>query len=234
MKQKSITNYFELEEKLEYKFDNPLLLKEALGHSSFVNEQTGYFLNDNQRFEFLGDSILSFVISDILMLQYPEMTEGELSKKRASLVNEFTLAKLAEEMELGRYIMLGKGEINTKGHKKNSILSDTFEAIIAAVYKDKGIFAVFDFIKNRFSKLLEDAEQSACKHDYKTVIQEYTQSEIGKMPEYKVIEESGPAHRKEFKVALKIGEFMTEGIGNSKKEAAQSAAQSAVEKIIKK
>ncbi|MBW1615894.1 MAG: ribonuclease III [Deltaproteobacteria bacterium] len=229
-----MTNYFELEEKLEYKFDNPLLLKEALSHSSFVNEQTEYFLNDNQRFEFLGDSILSFVISDILMLQYSEMTEGDLSKKRASLVNEFTLAKLAEEVELGRYIMLGKGEINTKGHKKNSILSDTFEAIIAAVYKDKGIFAVFDFIKNRFSKLIEDSEQSAFKHDYKTVIQEYAQSEIGIIPEYQVIEERGPAHRKEFKVALKIGEFMTEGIGNSKKEAAQSAAQSAVEKIIKK
>ncbi len=234
MKQDNITNYFELEEKLQYKFDNRLLLKEALSHSSFVNEQAECFFNDNQRFEFLGDSILSFVISDILMLKYPKMAEGDLSKKRASLVNEFTLANLAEEMDLGKYIMLGKGEVNTKGHEKNSILSDTFEAVIAAVYRDKGVVAVFDFIKNRFSKLIEDSEQPAFKHDYKSIIQEYTQSEIGIIPKYKIIEEKGPDHNKEFRVALKIGEFITEGIGKSKKEAAQQAAKSAIEKVIEK
>ncbi len=168
------------------------------------------------------------------MLKYPELTEGELSKKRASLVNEFTLAKLAKDINLGEYIILGKGEINTDGHKKNSILSDTFEAVIAAVYKDKGVLAVFDFIKTHFLKLMEDCQQPAFKHDYKTVIQEYAQSKTGTMPEYEVIEEKGPAHNKKFKVALKIGEFITEGIGKSKKEAAQEAARFAVEKIINK
>jgi len=234
MKKENMTDYFELEEKLEYKFDNPLLLKEALSHSSFVNEQDKYPLNNNQRLEFLGDSVLSFVISDILMLKYPELNEGELSKKRASLVNESALAKIAKEIDLGKYIILGKGETNTKGHKKKSILSDTFEAVIAAVYKDKGIFAVFDFIKNRFSKLIEASEKPAFKQDYKTVIREYAQSEIGIIPEYEVIEETGPAHNKEFKVVLKFGEFRTEGVGKSKKEAAQKAAQSAVEQVIEK
>jgi len=227
-------DYSKFEEKLKYKFDNILLLKEALSHSSFINEQQKYSFNNNQRLEFLGDSILNFIISDILMLKYPELSEGELSKKRALLVNEFTLAALAKKINIGDYIILGKGEINTNGHKKNSILSDTFEAVIAAIYKDKGIFAAFDFIKEHFSKLISLSEKLALKADYKSKIQEYAQSELKITPIYEVIEEKGPAHNKEFKVVLKIGEFVMEGIGKSKKKAAQNAAKSALEEIIKK
>ncbi len=234
MKPENITDYFELEEKLGYRFNNPLLLKEALSHSSFVNEQIECSLNNNQRFEFLGDSILNFVITDMLMLKYPNVAEGELSKKRASLVNEFTLAHIAKNINLGKYIILGKGEINTDGYKKNSILSDTLEAVIAAVYKDKDIFTVYDFIKKHFSKLIENTKQMESKQDYKTVVQEYAQSKIGMIPKYQIIEESGPAHNKKFKIALKIGTIVTEGIGKSKKEATQKAARYVVEKIIKR
>ncbi len=225
-------DYTELEKNLNYKFKNNLLLEKALNHSSFVNEQMEISMEDNQRFEFLGDSILNFVISDILMITYPDLNEGELSKKRATLVNEFTLAIIAKKINLGDYIMLGKGEMNTNGNKKFSILSDCFEAVIAAVYRDRGFNAVFDFIKNHYAKLIEKINTSIFEYDYKSQIQEYAQSELKITPVYKIIGEIGPDHDKEFKVSLKIGNLLAEGVGKSKKEATQNAAKYAVKNIL--
>ncbi len=210
--------------KLMYEFNDPDLLREALSHSSFVNEQSSPGSDDNERLEFLGDAVLNLIIGHILIKRYPDLKEGDLSRIRANLVNEPRLAKIARKINLGAFIKLGKGEIKSGGHEKNSILADTFEAVIAAIYLDGGFDKVFNVIETHFSFLLPSEPISATIPDYKSRIQEIIQGKEKLTPVFSLVEEIGPDHDKTFRVKLKAGNLVTEGIGKSKKLAEQNAA----------
>ncbi|MDH4204346.1 MAG: ribonuclease III [Desulfobacteraceae bacterium] len=219
----------ELQQKLCYEFKNTDYLVESLRHSSFVNENLELDIQDNERLEFLGDAVLNLVVGHILMQRYPELKEGDLSKMRANLVNESQLASIAQNMDLGSYLLLGKGEIQTKGWEKSSILADTLEAVIAAVYLDGGFDAAFKIIDSHFSFLLDSEVMPTVNHDYKSQVQELVQMKQQEMPVYTVVHESGPDHDKTFRVRLKVGETQAEGDGKSKKAAEQDAARKGLE-----
>lgn len=220
-----------LEDILGYHFEHSELLSEALRHSSFVNEQLDERLQDNERFEFLGDAVLSLVIGHLLMRDNPEMREGELSRIRANMVNETQLARLARTIELGRFLQLGKGEQHTHGQDKSSLLANALEALLAAVYLDKGYAAAFDFIERHFGSLLKDATRLLEDQDYKSRLQEAVQSTGKGTPTYQVVKETGPDHDKTFHVVMRAGDLETKGQGKSKKTAEQNAARSALEQM---
>jgi len=213
---------------LGYPFRSPVLLEEALQHSSFVNEQARP-LASNERLEFLGDTVLNLVVSHLLMVQFPDLDEGSLSRMRAGLVNEASLAVIAAELNLGNHVQLGKGEIRTQGRYKKSILSDTYEAILAAVYLDGGFEAAFALIQGHFSELFAQSVGPDVISDYKTRVQEMIQKAGHPPPVYRITAESGPDHDKTFRVALESAAYTTEGTGKSKKAAEQDAARKAYE-----
>lgn len=225
----TLTNLSELNQKLLYTFKNQDLLKESLRHSSFVNEQSDADIRDNERLEFLGDAVLNFVVGHLLMRRYSDLKEGDLSKMRANLVNESQLAAIARKTGLGPHINLGRGEIQSNGCEKNSILAGTFEAVAAAVYLDGGFDAAFDFIDSHFSDLLKATSTPAACHDYKSQVQEIVQVTHKEIPVYTVVDESGPDHDKTFRVQLKVSDRCAEGVGKSKKMAEQDAAKKYLE-----
>jgi len=222
-----------LEKKLGHTFENKSFIKTALCHSSYINEQSDATLRDNERLEFLGDAVLSLTAGHILMDFFPDLEEGDLSRMRAGLVNESKLASIAKTINLGEYIKLGKGELQTDGREKNSILADAFEAVIAAVYLDGGFDASFGIIKLHFSPFLNSISKPSANLDYKSRLQELVQVNHRSVPSYRVTDETGPDHDKTFKVQLKIQNLITEGTGKSKKLAEQTAAKKALE-ILKK
>jgi ribonuclease-3 len=226
-------DHFEIEKKLVYEFRSKELLDEALRHSSFVNEQPDADLRDNERFEFLGDAVLNLIVGHILMERYPNVNEGDLSRTRANLVNESQLAIIARAIDLGAFIRLGKGEIQTNGRDKNSILAGAFEALIAAVYLDGGFKAAFKIIENNFVPLLDSVNSAIDSYDYKSQLQEWVQEEQGAMPYYKVVREEGPDHDKTFWISVKVFDVESDGQGKNKKMAEQDAAKKALE-ILKK
>ncbi len=218
-----------VEQYLQYEFSNKDLLQEALRHSSYVNELADQSLSDNERLEFLGDAVLNLIVGHILMRGYPDVKEGELSRRRANLVNESQLAKMARSFELGTYIQLGKGETQTLGREKNSILADTYEALVAAVYLDGGFDAAFRFIETNFLPLLDRMNATTNNYDYKSQLQEMVQVGQGAMPDYNIIQEEGPDHDKTFWIELKVLDIKTVGSGKNKKAAEQEAARKALE-----
>jgi ribonuclease-3 len=222
-------NLSEFQRKLIYEFTNVDFLVESLRHSSFVNEHPEMDIQDNERLEFLGDAVLNLVVGHILMQRYPDLKEGDLSRMRANLVNESQLASIARKMDLGSHILLGKGEVQSKGREKKSILANTYEAVIAAVYLDGGFDAVFRIIDGAFSSLMDFVARPSANHDYKSQIQELVQLKYQKIPDYTVVHESGPDHDKTFHVQLKIEEIQTKGVGKSKKAAEQDAARKGLE-----
>ena len=223
----------EIEHQLQYKFKDRKLLEEALRHSSYVNELTDLKLRDNERLEFLGDAVLNLIVGHILMQHYPELKEGELSRSRANLVNETQLAEMARAFDLGSFIHLGKGEVQTQGREKNSILADAFEALVAAVYLDGGFNAAFNILEKNFLPLINHLYLAANNLDYKSELQELIQIGNSAMPNYSIIREEGPDHDKTFWIALKVNNIETRGTGKSKKAAEQDAARKALE-ILKK
>ena len=223
-----------VEKYLQYEFSNKELLYEALRHSSYVNELAHENLQDNERLEFLGDAVLNLIVGHILMRRYPEVKEGELSRRRANLVNESQLAKMARSFGLGNYIQLGKGEIQTNGREKNSILADTYEALVAAVYLDGGFEAAFRLIETNFLPLMDHLHSTANNYDYKSQLQEKVQVDHGAMPIYDIIREDGPDHDKTFWVELKVLDIETQGSGKNKKAAEQEAARKALEILKEK
>ncbi len=222
----------ELGKTLGYDFQNRLFLEEALRHSSFVNEQIHTDLRDNERFEFLGDAVLNLVVGHLLMQQNPELNEGDLTKIRANMVNEHQLATIAQSMNLGKYILLGKGEMQTGGDEKSSILADTLEAVIAAVYLDGGYLASFQMIKTHFAHLLESLSEKATPQDFKSQLQEFVQFLQKPSPLYRILDETGPDHDKTFIVQLDVCDTQSQGKGKSKKTAEQDAARKAL-RILK-
>jgi ribonuclease III len=203
----------------------PDLLERALMHRSFAYENGG--LPTNERLEFLGDSVLGLIVTDTLFRQYPDLPEGQLAKLRAAVVNMRALAGVARGLELGAYVRLGKGEEGTGGRDKSSILADTLEAVIGAVYLDQGLAAADALVHRLFDPVIARSARLGAGLDWKTSLQELTASEILGAPEYHV-EESGPDHQKSFRAFVRIGaKTYGEGEGRSKKEAEQQAAEAA-------
>lgn len=227
----STAHLTELTDILCYAFKDEDLLKEALRHSSFVNEQQDPTLRDNERFEFLGDAVLSVVVSHLLMRRYPDLREGELSRIRAGLVNESRLAQVAGRINLGSYMQFGKGEAQSKGQEKSSILANTLEAVIASVYLDGGFESAFEFIHHHFSALMDMDIRVTTEGDYKSQLQEWAQTHRKTTPGYQVVNESGPDHNKTFIVRVHIRELTTDGVGKSKKAAEQNAAMLALKQL---
>ncbi len=215
-------------ESFGYNFKNEKFLQTALTHSSYGNERHCVC---NERMEFLGDAVLSIIVSDYLFSHMPHDNEGKLSKIRASLVCEQSLAKLAGEIGLGNKIKLGKGEELTGGRQRASILSDAFEAVLAAIYLDSGMEDARKWLLELMSEDLKLAVTGKTYHDYKTMLQEEIQKSGGAVT-YKVISESGPDHHKDFTVELCINnKRITTADGSSKKDAEQNAAKKALEKL---
>ena len=221
-------NLDNLERRLAYAFNDRAYLLEALSHSSFINEQTAPDGRDNERLEFLGDAVLNLVVGHLLMLQFPDVHEGNLSRMRAAMVNESQLAEVARSMILGPCLRLGKGEIQTGGDNKQSILADALEALIAAVYLDGGFEAVFTLIQKHFTPLLAGMDTSHAFEDYKSRLQELIQETDQASPVYTVMKANGPDHDKTFIVQLAVAGITTEGLGKSKKAAEQDAACNAL------
>lgn len=216
----------ELQTRIGYHFHSRSLLETAVTHTSYANEHRKDGVQHNERLEFLGDAVLELSSSEFLFKKYMDKPEGELTKLRASMVCEPTLALCARELELGKYLRLGKGEEKNGGRNRDSITSDAMEALIGAIYLDSGFANAKEFV-DRF--ILKDIEKKQLFYDSKTILQEIIQGDNLGDAEYTVIKEVGPDHEKEFYVALKIGgKNISEGRGHSKKSAEQDAAYQAI------
>lgn len=219
----------DLQNKIGYQFKNPALLNEALTHSSYANEHKSQHIKYNERLEFLGDSVLSIVVSDYIYKNCPELPEGELTKLRASLVCEKSLYEFAKKIDLGKYLVLSKGERNNGGADRPSILSDAFEALIAAIYIDGGLAPASNHILNFVIPAIKNSKKKKI-NDYKTTLQEIIQKNPGEKLEYVLVKESGPDHNKHFVVEVHLNSnVIGKGGGRSKKEAEQQAAREALE-----
>ena len=226
-----LDNICKFEENIDYKFNNKEYILEALTHSSYSNENKRY--NFNERLEFLGDSVLSIVVSDYLFKNEKELPEGELTKLRASIVCEESLSEVANNIKLGEYMLLGKGEEATGGRERISILADAFEAVIAAIYLDGSIEDAKKFILTNMEYIISDARRGKIFRDYKTHLQEVLQGKGESNIWYKLIDEKGPDHNKRFIMEVGINkDVLGVGEGKSKKEAEQFAARVALNKIL--
>jgi ribonuclease-3 len=213
-----------LRERLQVDLDDGLLLR-ALTHRSFAYENGG--LPTNERLEFLGDSVLGLVVTDTLFRNHPELPEGQLAKLRAAVVNMRALAEVGRDLQIGRHVRLGRGEEATGGRNKSSILADTLEALLGAVYVDQGLEPAAQLVHRLFDQLIEEAATLGAGLDWKTSLQELTANAALGVPDY-VVTESGPDHQKEFTAVVNVaGTPHGKGIGRSKKEAEQEAAATA-------
>ena len=219
----------DLERLINYQFNNKQLLKRALSHTSYCNEVKSAG-ESNERLEFLGDSVLSVVVAEYLFSNYKKQQEGDLTKLRASLVCEKALAQFAKEIELGRFIMLGRGEQQNGGSERPSILSDAFEALLAAMYLDGGMAIVRPFILKFVEEELERIDKTESFHDYKTQLQEIIQRNREEELLYVLVAEEGPDHDKRFTIEVRLNSnVIGKGIGHSKKQAEQLAAKQALQ-----
>ena len=225
-----------LEARIGYRFRDLGLLEHALTHRSRAHEDASGGVIDNESLEFLGDAVLGFVIADLLFGKFPTHSEGYKSKVKAGIVSAASLTRLAEEIDLGRYMLLGRGEEKTGGRHKHAILADGFEALIAAVYLDGGIEAAQGFIVSRFGPLIvaagDRAAEATFTEDWKSALQEWLQANGRGLPHYRLAAAEGPDHRKRFDVEVVVGGH-PEGraVGRSKKEAEQQAAREALTKL---
>lgn len=220
------------EKRLGYKFKRREHLKRALTHKSYANEQRLPQGENNERYEYLGDAVLELSVSHLLMERFPGHPEGDLSKLRAAVVNEGQLAELAREINLGEFLYLGKGEDRTGGREKPSLLSDAFEAVLGAIYLDRGFEKAFGVISRLYGDILDRAGGVGFVRDYKTRLQEVSQSRFRAVPRYKLTATRGPEHSKLFEVHLYIrDDLWGMGRGASKKSAEQAAAREALERM---
>jgi len=225
-----------LERRMGYRFKDRGMLEHALTHRSRVHEDASGGVFDNESMEFLGDSVLGFVVAALLFREFPQHNEGQKSKLKASLVSSASLARLGERLDLGSFLILGRGEEKTGGRRKHAIIADCYEALIAAIYLDGGIEPAQKFIESQFAELVGEARRSggaaSFTEDWKSALQEYLQSHGRGLPAYRLAAEVGPDHRKSFVVEVVVeGEAVANAEGRSKKEAAQAAARAALEKL---
>lgn len=225
-------NLERLQDHLRYRFGDRAVLLQSMTHKSYGHEcfqDKPIALRDNERLEFLGDAILDVIVSDILLESFPNANEGQLSKMRAAVVNEKTLAQLAKNLEIQTCIRLGKGEIQTKGNEKPSILSSALEALIAAIYLDGGFNAVYPVVRHIFAPLFVEERDLMGFYDHKTQLQEIMQARWKVTPSYHLIESHGPDHAKIFEIEVRMnGKLLAIATGSSKKEAEQNAARTAI------
>jgi ribonuclease-3 len=223
------THFEEFLQSLDLSFSDMKLLRQAFTHSSYVNEHRMKPHQDNERLEFLGDAVLEVTVSEYLFQTNTKMSEGELTKLRASIVCEPSLVRFAENLRFGQYVLLGKGEELTGGRERPALLADVFEAFIGALYLDQGLDAVRQFLNDQvFHGISRD--QKPLSMDFKSELQEKVQQDNQGVLDYRVVEERGPAHEKEFVSEVWLNErFLGKGIGRSKKEAEQRAAAQALD-----
>lgn len=220
----------DIQERIGHPFQNPRLLQHALTHRSYANENR--LSEHNERLEFLGDAVLNLVVSEYLMRACPDSSEGVLSRFRSMIVSEPTLAVVGRRIGLGDHLLLGKGEEQTGGRNKDSLLADSLEALIAAVYLDAGKDAASSFIVRFFEEIIRATCSARETVDHKTALQELCQERLRVLPDYRVVSETGPDHQKRFEVELYIqGRLSGRGTGKSKKEAEQRAAKEALNKL---
>jgi len=222
-----------LQRSIDYRFRDRGLLEHAMTHTSRANEDVSGGVADNESLEFLGDAVLGFVIADVLFRDFPGFNEGQKSKVKASLVSASTLARQAERLSLGEHLLLGRGEEKTGGRRKQALLADGYEALIAAIYLDGGIEQARAFILREFDPLLgEVREGGIAGQDFKSALQEHLQAADRPLPEYRLTGTMGPDHRKQFQVTVFVGsDALAEAVGPSKKEAEQEAARLALSKL---
>ncbi len=225
------TDLTTLENNIGYSFKDKSLLINALCHRSFLNEHQDVCSSDNERLEFLGDAVLGLCVGHLLMEKSPSINEGELSKLRSSLVSEPALADMARYIDLGRFIRLGRGEARSRGFDKNSILSDAFEAVIAAVYLDAGFDRAYRLTHDLFDHKIKKVLYSEQVIDYKSMLQEFAQERGTKTPQYVVLNETGPDHDKTFEISLTLFDIESKGFGKTKKSAEQDSARKALEML---
>ncbi len=223
-------SFEDLQLRIKYRFHDAGLLERSLTHKSYANENK--VSSHNERMEFLGDSVLNLIISEYLIKTCPDSSEGELSRRRAAVVSEPALAAVARSVALGPHILLGRGEEQTGGRDKDSLLADSLEALIAAVYLDGEKAAAEALVLSLFEEFLRKTCSSGGTLDYKTQLQELCQEQLKQLPEYRIASESGPDHRKEFAIEVWVrGEVQGRGTGRSKKEAEQKAAHEALQRL---
>ena len=221
-----------LQQILGVSFNDPSLLEQALVHSSYINENPGFALTSNERLEFLGDAVLGFVVTEKLYQDFPHMTEGEMTRLRATLVRRDTLSRIARAIRLGDYLYLGKGEEASGGRRKPANLASALEAVIAAIYLDHGSATTNDLILRLFDIELQKVVSHGAEADYKSQLQELIQARQKQAPAYYVVEAMGPDHDKRFTVEVRIGDtVLGRGSGKSKKLAETEAARSALEQL---
>ncbi len=221
-----------LQEELGYEFADDNLLVEALCHKSFSNEQPGNNIACNERLEFLGDAVLDLVVSRYLYHRYPEAREGEMTRIRAEVVNEKGLARVARGLQLGRFLLLGRGEERTGGRNKDSLLANALEALLGAVFCDGGFEPVRDLIESLLAEGISEAAQRRQGLDHKTRLQEITQARHGQIPEYVLLGEEGPVHERAYTVEVRLADSpLGRGLGSTKKKAEQQAALAAIRNL---
>jgi ribonuclease-3 len=212
-------------------FNNKEFLQRSLTHRSFVNEYEGD-MRDNERLEFLGDAILDFVVADMLFKTFPDVSEGELTQLRSALVRTDSLAELAQQVHLGEFLLMGKGEENSGGRTRANNLCRGFEAVIGAIYLDQGIESVRAFVEPRLRTYLDYVLEHSLHKDARSMLQERSQAELRFTPVYRLVDAEGPDHEKQFLIEVVIGDVVIgQGLGTSKRAAAQSAARDALQKL---
>ena len=221
-----------LEKSLGYTFNNQSILKESITHKSYAHEKKTSISSCNERMEFLGDSVLELIISEYLFTTYTKYTEADLSKIKAYIVQESSLAETAKKLDIGSYLLLGKGEEITGGREKPSLLADAFEAVLSAIYIDGGLENAREFVLDNLSHKVEKLAANQFIFDFKTELQEAVQARYGILPKYITHNEEGPEHKKVFEVEVYIkDDLFGSGKGRTKKAAAQKAAEAALAKI---
>ncbi len=219
----------ELEEKIKIKFNNSEFLKEALTHRSYLNEEPKWGLPSNERLEYLGDAVLELIVSEALFKKFPSFPEGQLTVLRAALVNSQMLAKVGTEFDLEKFVLMSRGEAKDIGKAREVILANTVEALIGAMYLDQGLAKTENFVKKFILSHLDEVLETKSYKDSKSELQEIVQEKLKVTPTYKVLEETGPAHRRTFRIGVYFGDkLVAEGSGASKQEGELEAAKRAL------
>jgi ribonuclease-3 len=227
-----VVNNSDFQDSINIIFKDKNLLQQAFIHASYLNENPDFAVADNERLEFLGDAVLNFICSELIYERYPDLSEGSLTEIRVILIREETLAKLASDLHLGNYLLLSKGEENSRGRDKKSNLADTFEALLGAIFLDQGLEVAKKFILPRLEPLLSAITPRQSIRNYKGRLQEYTQNIDSQLPVYRLIHSAGPDHDKTFAVEVFMGNnVLGRGFGKSKKAAEMDAARKACEKL---